>query len=155
MTATNHAVAGALIAAVVRQPLWAIPLAFLSHFVMDAIPHFGIDEVGEDVYARNRQRSFRWVVRADLLLALLSLVLLPIILQPIVPWYVTLTCSIVAMSPDIAWVYRYVIEIHTGKLIPKNRFSRFHSWLQRERRRGIVLEIGWLIASLVVVAKLI
>ena len=155
MTATNHAVTGAVIAAVVRQPLWAVPLAFLSHFVMDAIPHFGIDEAGDDVHARNRQPAFKWVLRIDMVLAPLCLMFLPWLLQDIVAWYVTLACSLAAMAPDLVWVYRYFREIRTGGLIPKNRFSRFHSWLQHERPRGIVLEIGWLLASLVVVAKLI
>ena len=42
MTATNHALTGATIATLVRQPYLAIPLAFLSHFFCDALPHFDI-----------------------------------------------------------------------------------------------------------------
>ncbi len=41
MTGFNHAVTGALIAGAVGNPFLAIPLAFASHFVLDAIPHFG------------------------------------------------------------------------------------------------------------------
>lgn len=43
MIATNHALTGAAIAVVIKQPILAIPLAFVSHFICDAIPHFGVD----------------------------------------------------------------------------------------------------------------
>lgn len=41
MTIVNHAAAGAIIAITVKQPYLVIPLALLSHFSMDALPHFG------------------------------------------------------------------------------------------------------------------
>ncbi len=40
MTATAHALVSSAIAASVANPLVAIPLAFVSHFVMDAVPHW-------------------------------------------------------------------------------------------------------------------
>lgn len=40
MTATGHAVIGALIAAKVGNPALAIPLAILSHVAADAFPHW-------------------------------------------------------------------------------------------------------------------
>ena len=46
MTATNHALSGALIGLAVMQPILALPLAFVSHFMLDAVPHFGFDEHG-------------------------------------------------------------------------------------------------------------
>ena len=42
MTTTAHALTGAAIAVVIKKPKLAIPLAFLSHFACDALPHFGI-----------------------------------------------------------------------------------------------------------------
>jgi hypothetical protein len=33
--------AGAIIALAISQPLIALPLAFVSHFVLDALPHYG------------------------------------------------------------------------------------------------------------------
>ncbi|MFZ1324307.1 MAG: hypothetical protein WAQ57_04090 [Candidatus Saccharimonadales bacterium] len=41
MHTVNHAAAGAGIALAVRQPLLALPLALASHFVLDALPHYG------------------------------------------------------------------------------------------------------------------
>lgn len=38
---TNHVLSGALIGAVVRRPLPAFLLGVASHFVLDAVPHWG------------------------------------------------------------------------------------------------------------------
>lgn len=35
-----HTVVGVVIALLVKQPLLVLPLAFLSHFVLDAVPHW-------------------------------------------------------------------------------------------------------------------
>lgn len=44
MTLTTHAVAGAAIAGTLSAyPVLALPLAFLSHFLLDAIPHWDYD----------------------------------------------------------------------------------------------------------------
>lgn len=40
MTATSHALIGASIAAVISNPVIAIPLAIISHFGADLIPHW-------------------------------------------------------------------------------------------------------------------
>jgi len=55
MTGTNHTLAGAIIAVLVPPPL--VPLvAFASHFVLDALPHFGnrswMPATGADPYSR-------------------------------------------------------------------------------------------------------
>ncbi len=44
MTATNHAVTGAIIGLTVANPVAAVVAALLSHFILDMIPHFGSDE---------------------------------------------------------------------------------------------------------------
>lgn len=41
MTGFNHTLAGTVIALTIREPLLIAPIAFLSHFAMDALPHFG------------------------------------------------------------------------------------------------------------------
>src|SRR5437868_4335098 len=40
MTWLNHAATGALIAVVIKNPAVALPAAFLSHFVIDILPHW-------------------------------------------------------------------------------------------------------------------
>jgi hypothetical protein len=41
MLVTNHVLSGAVIGAVVRRPALALPLGIGSHFVLDAVPHWG------------------------------------------------------------------------------------------------------------------
>jgi hypothetical protein len=43
---TNHVLSGALIGTVTRRPVTAFALGVASHFVLDAIPHWG--DVGDD-----------------------------------------------------------------------------------------------------------
>lgn len=40
MTATAHALVGAVLASKIVNPAIGIPAAFISHFVMDAVPHW-------------------------------------------------------------------------------------------------------------------
>lgn len=40
MTATGHAIIGTVIAAKIGNPALAIPIAFASHFLADALPHW-------------------------------------------------------------------------------------------------------------------
>ncbi len=41
MLVTNHALSGAVIGAVARRPVPALLLGVASHFVLDAVPHWG------------------------------------------------------------------------------------------------------------------
>jgi hypothetical protein len=41
MLVTNHVLSGAVIGAVVREPLVALPLGVGSHFLLDSMPHWG------------------------------------------------------------------------------------------------------------------
>ena len=41
MLLTNHVLSGALIGALVRRPLTAFTVGVASHFVLDAVPHWG------------------------------------------------------------------------------------------------------------------
>lgn len=41
MTATNHALTGTAIGLLVGVPIFALPFAFASHFILDALPHYG------------------------------------------------------------------------------------------------------------------
>ncbi len=41
---TNHVLSGAVVGALTRDPVRAFGRGFLSHFVLDALPHFGLDE---------------------------------------------------------------------------------------------------------------
>lgn len=144
MTATNHAVTGALIATIIPNPFIAIPLAFTAHFVMDAIPHFGINE--QDALKRNKNRTFLLVLMIDIMIAGLLLLSLPIALGGAInPWLVfasMLTC----MAPDLVWGWRFYGEIKYKIQKRMSSFSIFHEKIQRsETPKGLIVEILWFV----------
>ncbi len=137
MTATNHALSGALIGLVVTQPILAIPLAFASHFLLDAVPHFGLDEFGGHL---KNPKKFHRILYIDALL--LSAVFL-ILIAAGAPLLV-LICAVVAGSPDLIWAYRYVFKEKFGKIpeTKKNRFNKFHSDIQKSQTtKGLLVEV--------------
>lgn len=151
MTATNHALSGALIGLVVTQPLIALPLAFVSHFVLDAIPHFGFDEHGGHLKVK---KKFHKVLYID---ALLLTLLILFLLVSGASWLV-FACLFLAGSPDIIWAYRYVVKEKLGKAAPspKNAFNRFHSHIQKSQTfKGLYVEVPFaLIFFVLIVQKL-
>ncbi len=44
MLITNHVLSGAVIGAVSGEPRRALAVGFVSHFVLDSFPHFGVDD---------------------------------------------------------------------------------------------------------------
>lgn len=140
MTATNHALTGAAIAIVINEPVLAIPLAFLSHYVIDALPHFGIPG---SIKERNKSLLGRVVVSVDAICFISALVILPLLAHRInvSPWLV-LACMLAAFAPDAVYLIRFPKELKTGEFIKGGIFSRFHRKIQWfERPWGILVEI--------------
>lgn len=140
---------GGVIGLAIGGPL-AIPIAFVSHFALDAMPHFGATT---DDRVKNRQYFLRAIAIDG---AALALVFILAIAQEL-PWYVYAS-MIAAMSPDFAWMYRYVFDEKLGKLDPKpmNSFNRFHAKIQTsETLRGIWIEFFWFILMFVIASYLI
>lgn len=54
MTATAHALVSGAIAAAIGNPTVALPLAFVSHFLMDAVPHW---DIGTNWRARSKRNT--------------------------------------------------------------------------------------------------
>lgn len=147
MTGSNHVVAGALIATVVQQPVAAIPLAFLSHFVLDALPHYG------DTDQRSwLNRHFSYVLIIDGLITTIFLMSI-LILQPS-GWLVMIIAGLVAVSPDLLWLPYYLAYLkHEHK--EDTKLAAFLKWIQwGERPWGIYVEVVWLVASWVLFAKI-
>src|SRR5882757_8996027 len=105
MTATNHMLTGAVIAAAVRQPALVVPLSFLSHFVLDMIPHFG--GAAEDPKLRNNHPLFRKVLTADIVVLLAALFAVPFIFDGHVQWWVLLLGMLAAYAPDVVWLIQF------------------------------------------------
>lgn len=149
MTATNHALTGAVIGLAVRQPLLALPIAFLSHFVLDALPHFG------SKHLRPSQHRFVYYLAAEAG-ACAAVVLTLAILHP-TGWFVATLCAFLATSPDFMWVGEFLAARKGQKQPPRRHpLVRFHSviqWYQKEP--GALVELGWGSVMVLVLAKLI
>jgi hypothetical protein len=134
MTATNHVLTGVLIGAVVVNPWFALPAAFISHFVLDSLPHYGDED--------HLGRDFKFVLTTDAIFAIFVLLAIAI-LQP-VHWPILLLCGVVAESPDLMWLPLYIRDLRHLPKKPLNAFDRFHTKIQwGERPWGFLVEIVW------------
>ncbi|MCB9822041.1 hypothetical protein H6801_01585 [Candidatus Nomurabacteria bacterium] len=134
MIATNHALTGAVIAVVIKQPVLAIPLAFTSHFICDAIPHFGVD------LKFNSRAMYVWLI-LDGLFALSA--------AGFLLWYgvespvLLAMCGFVAMSPDFGWLY-YGLNNKLGKVVEYDTLTKIHHIVQwYQKVPGIIIEVSW------------
>ncbi len=148
MTASNHVVAGALIATAVANPLAAVPLAFASHFVLDMLPHYG--ENGTKSWLG---RNFNHVLFTDA--AITSAVLLGLILLQPANILLILVCGIIAVLPDLVWLPYYMADLRQQPL-EQGPFARFSKWIQwGETPKGIYIEILFFALLLTVLLRTI
>jgi len=141
MRAINHALTGAIIGLSLPSPLLALPLALASHFVCDAIPHYG----GGKSTVSSKYFTIGLVV--DALLCIL-LVLLLGFSQP-AHWLLASSCAFLATAPDLLWIPGY-IRVRNKKPfnLGKNWLMRFVSTIQWfERPIGAAVEFAWFIAA--------
>ncbi len=142
MTATSHALTGAFIATVIRQPLLAIPLSFLSHFVCDALPHLGIKMKFGD------KAMVRWLLIDGSFVILFAITL--ILLNVDNPVLLAL-CGFAAMSPDLFWLYHGLKGRKPDSYGP---FTRFHAAIQRyESVPGLAVDIVWSLGAFLLILR--
>lgn len=143
MTGLNHSVTGAVVGKLLPLPL-AIPVAFASHFLLDALPHFG------EIFEKRKKLSRSiWIIDITMTACFLSFLFFA-------QQWTLLVCALVAMSPDFAWVYRFTVSERFGALPPRpaNKFNTWHARIQRyESRKGLLLEIIWLFTLTILLAK--
>lgn len=131
--------------AVVPTP-WMLPVAFLSHFALDSLLHFGLDN--------HKMKLFIRVLAVDMLLAA-SLLLLVILRRP-THWPLLVLGGVIAASPDLMWLSPFIKDLRHVKQTKSGLWRHFHSRIQwGERPWGWVTEIPWFIAmiSLLVAAN--
>ncbi len=153
MIATNHVTTGALFAAVTVSvlPWWVIlPVAFLLHFVLDSLPHYG--DLKHPDKALHR---LRWFLPLDATIALIVLAGI-FILRPD-SWPIIVAAGVLCASPDLWSVTRYIRFVGSGDTsISKDWFSQFHHNIQwGERPWGIWIEGVWLVVTLSVLWQII
>ena len=134
MTATNHGLFGAVIAVTLStNPIVAIMIAPLSHFLLDAIPHFGVPENAL------RSRKFFVILALDAFVAVVSTIILAVAWSQI--WFLVIVCAFLAASPDLMWIY---YEYMHPELKHKHLIPKFHSWIQwSQTNKGLVIELAW------------
>lgn len=146
MTATNHTLTGAVIGAAIPNPIIAIPLAFLSHFVLDAIPHF-------DGKIDHGSTKFMYYLAIDCGLALALLI--TIFGLRLDNWPLLIACGVAGASPDLMWFSRWWNETRGKDNKPMGKFRKFHAKIQwSETQQGILLEIPWFFTGLYLLAAL-
>jgi Na+-transporting methylmalonyl-CoA/oxaloacetate decarboxylase beta subunit len=132
MTGFNHALTGAAIGLAVQQPLLVIPLAFLSHFILDSLPHFD-----HPLYTFGSKHAWKLYI-IDALIAVTG-VILTILYAPALLLPITLG-AVFAVLPDATLVHYYT----KGK--PSHWFHNFHLGVQWfEKPIGILVEAAYLV----------
>lgn len=136
MTATNHGIFGSFIAITLQaHPAVAICVAPLSHFLLDAIPHY------TDKKISLRSKKFAKILTIDAVLAVVSTLIIAWVWSEIA--LLIIVCAFLAASPDLMWIYYEYINKPLSK---KHLVPRFHSWIQWSTTpQGIIVEIIWFI----------
>ena len=133
MTATNHVVTGALIAITISNPVIGLPLALLSHLVLDSIPHFGLEDL--------KLAKFVPILMTDIIFAGSVLVAL-LIIRPENYWLMV-AGGIMAASPDLLSIPLFISMIKRRK----HKFGVVQRFLQKiqwsETVRGLAVEVVW------------
>jgi hypothetical protein len=141
MTASNHVLTGSVFAAATinHLPVWVIlPVAFLLHFVLDSLPHFG-DPNDE----RGALTRLKWFLPLDAALAATILIVLCIVRPE--HWQVFVLAGVLCASPDLWSATRFIRFLKTGQTHLNNDwFAHFHHRIQwGERLWGGWLEAAW------------
>lgn len=141
MTIINHVTTGALVAVAIDKPAIALPAALLSHFVLDAVPHW--DYKFKNVFHKQA------AIMIDMTLTLWLLVVLAASFHASAR--LIIAGGFLGILPDAVWLP----EIVQGKPIPMNRktplhyLRRLNAWFQwSESPNGKYVEIAWFIATL-------
>jgi hypothetical protein len=148
--AINHSLTGTVIGLVVQQPAIAIPVALVSHWICDAIPHFGS---GISEKHALESKGFERLLYIDTILCI-ALVVVLAILKPD-HWQLAAFCAFVAASPDFLSFNRWRLMRRglKSKLTLYGRFAKGIQWF--ERPIGGVVEIAWAIAAIILIAPFI
>lgn len=128
---------GVGIAFITKNPFAALPLAVLSHYILDSLPHYGFK-----VWEQRNQGIFKVVFRTMLVVdvIMLSLFIQFLIKNNVPGWYYL--SGICGYLPDIAWWYIWLIPEKLGTVRSElNLINRFHRDIQKfERLWGVMPE---------------
>lgn len=140
MTAPNHALTGALIGLSVAEPVLALPLAVLSHFALDAIPHYDVPR------SASHQRFSR---QLGIEAALCGVIVLCLVVTQPRHWIAAAVGAFLATSPDLLWIPKFLKKEEMVPVKPTdNWFWRFHAWVQwRTGPQFWLVELVWFVIT--------
>ena len=140
MTGLSHAVTGVFLVVAIKEPAVALPAAFLSHFVIDALPHYDHKDL------MPKPGLYKTVLISDAVLSIGVLMFFVLTLNE--PAWLIFAGGLLGIAPDLMW-FPAVVE---GKVAPKNKnnilhlIRRFHAWIQwYEGPKGLYVEAVWII----------
>lgn len=149
MTATSHAVLGAIIAAKIANPIFAIPIALSTHILADAFPHW---DTATNVSKKGKKRA---LIEAffDVLLGFgLSFLLLSVLFP-----YTNLMYAfiIIFASQSLDWITApyYFFRINLPPSVWSYKLQKLIENRQKEPW-GIINQIA-IVSLIVVIAKII
>jgi len=141
MTGFSHVTTGVVIALAVHNPVLALPLALTSHFVLDAVPHYGDDK------RDGTDKAFRRFILIDAI-AGFGIAILMFILMPDHRLLIAL-CAAMATVPDLMWLPNHIRQTKNLPSKPHNKLMRWHHDIQFEHPVwGIFAEAIWLVGML-------
>lgn len=141
MTGFSHVTTGVVIALAVHNPVLALPLALASHFVLDAMPHYGDDK------RDGTDRAFRRFILMDAVFGF-GISILMFILMPDHRLLIVL-CAVMATVPDLMWLPNHIRQTKNLPSKPHNRLMQWHHKIQFEHPVwGILAEGIWLVGML-------
>ena len=151
MTATNHAITGAVIVAGVSNPLVGLPLALLSHFVLDALPHFGAHTV-----AHAKSKEFKYILMTDGFLLITFTFLSGYAGYKVgLDWWLLPLGAIFGGIPDLMWLNHYKADL-AGETKTWDVVRKAHKAIQRwERSWGWMIEVIWFVGAILILNKLL
>ncbi len=152
---------------VVKQPALALPLAFASHFVLDAIPHYnppGVVAQKFEGFSKNwskklASKNFLPIFVVDMTLFVFILLIFPWLAPTgVSPWTVFFS-ALLAASPDFIggrFLAYKILGIKHKNSTNKSTFTRFHIWIQwMERPWGLAVEAVWFVLMLAITSVVI
>jgi hypothetical protein len=143
-----HTAAGILIGEQIPNPLIAFTAGFLSHFIVDVVPH-GDDELNLWLEKGSRRAKIRNVVGLDIALSasLLSTAISKADTRHIPS---ILAASLGSVLPDLVWWPWKLFKISKDRLLFK--FVAFHHNIQERLRKNVSFKYGFAFQLLTLIA---
>ncbi len=148
MRALNHALTGAVIGLTLPVPI-ALPLALVSHYVLDGIPHYGSAALD------NNKRLFNVTLAIDAALCVVLVMVLAI--SSPANWLWAAIAAFLATAPDLMWIPTY-LRRQNDKALPeyKGWWIQLHKKIQwYERPNGLYVELVWLAGAVYILDSLL